>query len=82
VDDVAHAASFEELGRLAKTLGYQVVGTLSQKRGGIGGATVLDKGRLAKLAAITGGTGILGTTAAPQNAIDTLCQDTRIKEGL
>ena len=32
VDDVAHAASIEELGRLVKTLGYEVVGTISQKR--------------------------------------------------
>jgi len=28
VDDVAHAASIEELGRLVKTLGYEVVGTI------------------------------------------------------
>src|SRR5579872_6233411 len=39
VDDVAHAASLEELGRLVKTLGYEVVGTLSQKRDEIGGGT-------------------------------------------
>jgi hypothetical protein len=50
VDDVAHAASIEELGRLVKTLGYEVVGTMSQKRDGIGGATVLGKGRLEELA--------------------------------
>jgi hypothetical protein len=36
VDDVAHAADLEELGRLVKTLGYEVVGTISQKRDGIG----------------------------------------------
>jgi hypothetical protein len=53
VDDVAHAASIEELGRLVKTLGYEVVGTMSQKRDGIGGGTVLGKGRLEELAAIT-----------------------------
>ena len=46
VDDVTHAASIEELGRLVKTLGYEVVGTFSQKRDGIDGATVLGKGRL------------------------------------
>src|ERR1700728_1164866 len=34
VDDVAHAASLEELGRLVKTLGYEVIGTVSQKREG------------------------------------------------
>ena len=60
VDDVAHAASIEELGRLVKTLGYEVVGTISQKRDEIGGGTVLGKGRLEELAAMTGGTGVVG----------------------
>jgi GTP-binding protein HflX len=39
VDDAAHAASLQELARLVKTLGYEVVGTISQKRAGIGGGT-------------------------------------------
>ena len=68
VDDVAHAASLEELGRLVKTLGYEVVGTLSQKRAGTGGGTLLGKGRLAELAAMTGGTGVVGSMAVPQNS--------------
>ena len=63
VDDLAHAASLEELGRLVNTLGYEVVGTLSQKRDGIDGATVLGKGRLEELARITGGTGVVGSMA-------------------
>ena len=63
IDDIAHEASLAELGRLVKTLGYDVVGTLSQKRDDIGGATVLGKGRLAELAAITGGTGIVASMA-------------------
>jgi len=63
VDDVAHAADLEELGRLVKTLGYKLVGTISQKRDEIDGATVLGKGRLAELAAITGGTGVVGSMA-------------------
>src|SRR3982074_2034558 len=63
VDDVAHAASIEELGRLVKTLGYEVVGTISQKRDDIGGGTVLGKGRLEELAAMTGGTGVVGSMA-------------------
>jgi GTP-binding protein HflX len=63
VDDIAHAASIEELGRLVKTLGYEVVGTISQKRDEIDGATVLGKGRLEELAAITGGTGVVGSRA-------------------
>jgi GTP-binding protein HflX len=68
VDDLAHAASLEELGRLVKTLGYEVVGTMSQKRDGIGGATVLGKGRLEELAAITGGTGVVGSMAVPRKS--------------
>jgi GTP-binding protein HflX len=68
VDDVAHAASIEELGRLVKTLGYEVVGTISQKRDEIDGATVLGKGRLESLAAITGGTGSVGSMAMPRKS--------------
>jgi GTPase len=68
VDDVAHAASIEELGRLVKTLGYEVVGTMSQKRDEIDGGTVLGKGRLEELAAITGGTGVVGSMAIPRKS--------------
>ncbi|MES2197694.1 MAG: GTPase HflX [Pseudomonadota bacterium] len=63
VDDVMHAASLGELGRLVKTLGYEVIGTVSQKRDDIGGGTVLGKGRLEELAAITGGTGVVESMA-------------------
>jgi GTP-binding protein HflX len=66
VDDAVLAASLEELGHLVKTLGYEVVGTLSQKRDGVSGATVLGKGRLEDLAAITGGTGVVASMA-PKN---------------
>src|ERR1039457_433619 len=68
VDDVTHAASIEELGRLVKTLGYEVVGTISQKRDEISGGTVLGKGRLEELAAITGGTGVVGSMAIPRKS--------------
>src|SRR5580658_3894333 len=68
VDDVAHAASLDELGRLVKTLGYEVVGTMSQKRDAIDSGTVLGKGRLAELAAITGGTGVVGSMAILQKS--------------
>jgi len=63
VDDIAHAGSLEELGRLVDTLGYEVVGTVSQRKGGIGGATVLGSGKLAELAALTGGTGVVKSAA-------------------
>jgi GTPase len=68
VDDFAHAASIEELGRLVKTLGYEVVGTISQKRDGTGGGTVLGKGKLGELAAITGGTGVVASMATKQRS--------------
>jgi GTP-binding protein HflX len=64
VDDVAHEASLEELGRLVKTLGYEVVGTVSQKREGTGAASLLGTGKLAELAALTGGSGLV-TSMAP-----------------
>ena len=64
VDDLSHAASLEELGRLVKTLGYEVVGKVSQKRDGLDAASVLGKGRLKDLAEITGGTGEAGLIAS------------------
>ena len=68
VDDVAHAADLVELGRLVKTLGYEVVGTISLKRDAIDGATVLGKGRLEELAAIAGGTGVVGSMPIPRKS--------------
>jgi GTPase len=68
VDDLAHAADMEELGRLVNTLGYEVAGTISQKRDEIDGATVLGKGRLEELAAITGGTGVVGSMATSRKS--------------
>jgi GTP-binding protein HflX len=44
VSDLTHAASMEELSRLVKTLGYEVVGAISQKRYSIDSAAVLGKG--------------------------------------
>jgi GTP-binding protein HflX len=63
--DFAHEASLEELGRLVKTLGYQVVGTISQKRDSTGAASLLGSGKLAELAALTGGTGVVSSMAPP-----------------
>jgi GTP-binding protein HflX len=68
VDDVAHEASLQELGRLVKTLGYEVVGTLSQKREGAGTGSLLGSGKLAELAALTGGTGVVGSMATPSKS--------------
>ena len=68
VDDTAQEASLKELGRLVETLGYEVAGTLVQKRGGIGGLTVLGSGKLAELAAMTGGKGVVGGWTAPKTS--------------
>ena len=62
VDDETHAASLRELGRLVQTLGFEVVGEVSQKRGSVG-TTVLGAGKLAELAAMTGGSGVVGSLA-------------------
>ncbi len=68
IDDAAHAASLEELGRLVQTLGYEVAGTLSQRREGTGGGTVLGRGKLEELAALTGGTGVVASLAVQQKS--------------
>ncbi len=68
VTDAAHEASLEELGRLVKTLGYDVVGMVSQRRDGTGAATLLGSGKLEELAALTGGTGVVGSMAPPPKA--------------
>ncbi|MFT9091709.1 MAG: GTPase HflX, partial [Gluconacetobacter sp.] len=65
IDDVAHEASLEELGRLVKTLGYEVVGSVSQKREGTGAASLLGTGKLEELAALTGGSGVVTSMATP-----------------
>ena len=65
VDDVAHAASLEELARLVKTLGYEVAGEVSQRRDGTGAGLLLGSGKLAELAALTGGSGEVGSMAPP-----------------
>ena len=68
VTDTAHDASLEELGRLVKTLGYEVVGTVSQKRDGTGAGLLLGSGKLAELAALTGGSGVVASMAAPRKS--------------
>ena len=51
-----------------KTLGYNVVGRVVQKREGTGAATLLGSGKLEELAALTGGTGVVGSMAPPPKA--------------
>jgi hypothetical protein len=48
-----------ELGRLVKTLGYEVAGTVSQRRDAVSSGSVLGEGKLRELAEYTGGTGVV-----------------------
>lgn len=59
VTDVEHEASLLELGRLVKTLGYDVAGTVSQRRDALSSGAVLGGGKLKELAEYTGGSGIV-----------------------
>lgn len=54
-------SSLEELSRLVHTLGYQVVGRVTQKRNSERASQVLGEGKLQELAKWTGGTGKVGS---------------------
>jgi len=59
VSEVEHEASLVELGRLVKTLGYDVAGSVSQRREALSSGAVLGEGKLKELARYTGGTGVI-----------------------
>ena len=61
VTDAEQRSSLKELERLCETLGFEVVGEVTQKRKGLGAATLLGQGKLVELAAWTGGTGVVPT---------------------
>jgi GTPase len=59
VTDAEQRSSLKELKRLCTTLGFEVVGEVTQKRKSLGAATLLGEGKLVELAAWTGGTGVV-----------------------
>src|SRR6185369_969958 len=59
VTDAEQGSSLKDLKRLCETLGFEVVGEVTQKRQGLGAATLLGQGKLVELAAWTGGTGVV-----------------------
>lgn len=63
VPDEEHAADLAELGRLCRTLGFDVLATVTQRRGAIAAAAVLGEGKLQELADLTGGGGVVGSRA-------------------
>ncbi len=60
------AASLEELRRLCDTLGVQTIGRVTQRRGGTGSRLLLGAGKLAELAAWTGGPGVVHRGPPPK----------------
>jgi GTPase len=68
VSDLEHATHLAELGRLVRTLGYNTVATLTQRRAGTGAGTVLGTGKLKELANLTGGTGLIASGAADRTS--------------
>jgi GTP-binding protein HflX len=59
VTDLELRSSLKELKRLCETLGFEVVGEVTQKRQGLGAATLLGEGKLVELAGWTGGSGVV-----------------------
>src|SRR6185503_782658 len=59
VIDGEQQSSLKELKRLCQTLGFEVVGEVTQKRQSLGAATLVGKGKLRELAAWTGGKGLV-----------------------
>src|SRR5258706_13292073 len=57
VTDAEHASSIAELERLAKTLGFDPIGRVAQRRARLAPGVVLGEGKLKELASWTGGTG-------------------------
>ncbi len=64
ITDAENSDSLKELARLAHTLGYEVLTTLSQRRSSLATGTVLGAGKLKVLAQLTGGTGLVKTGAS------------------
>lgn len=63
IDDAEHRSSLAELGRLATTLGLDVIGTIVQKRSSLSKGAVIGAGKLRQLAEWTGGPGVIPTAA-------------------
>jgi GTP-binding protein HflX len=68
VSDEEHAADLAELGRLVRTLGYDVGATLSQRRDSLAPAAVVGEGKLKELAELTGGDGVIPSGATPRKS--------------
>ncbi|HUQ07773.1 MAG TPA: GTPase HflX, partial [Kofleriaceae bacterium] len=70
VDDGSFSSSKAELRRLATTLGLDVIGEVTQRRGKLASGKVLGDGKLSELATWTGGTGIVEGYVKPGSKKD------------
>jgi GTP-binding protein HflX len=68
VSDEEHASDLAELTRLVRTLGYDVIGQVTQRRPSVHKGFVLGRGKLEVLAEITGGTGKIPSGAKAQKS--------------
>lgn len=59
VSDQENEGSLNELARLVETLGFEIVGRVSQKRKAAENSTILGEGKLKELARYTGGKGFV-----------------------
>src|SRR5262245_39270346 len=70
VTDAELASSINELERLAKTLGLEVVGRVLQRRAKLAPGVVLGEGKLRELGRWTGGSGVVERYTKPGRARD------------
>ncbi len=68
VTDAELESSLEELERLAKTLGLDPIGRVTQRRSGLATGIVMGEGKLVELAGWTGGTGKVEAYQKPGGA--------------
>lgn len=63
VSPTEHASSLAELSRLVHTLGYEVVGQVTQRRSHLAASAVVGAGKLRELAMYTDGVGVVPSSA-------------------
>jgi GTPase len=75
VDESELTSSLDELARLAKTLGFQVVGRVTQKRARLDPGAVVGEGKLKELAEWTGGSGVVPVGPRKKKSSDEETED-------
>jgi len=80
VGDEEFASSLAELGRLAKTLGLEVVARVVQRRRELAAAAVVGAGKLAELARWTGGSGVVPLGPPQRRRADVEAEDEEPEE--